>query len=310
MPSISSLPKLGVGILYNPALPDFLQNNLELLHYVEIIPDTFQIDHGGSLVPRFSELESESQFLDWLLQRRPVVAHNIGLSIGSAGVFDADYVQRIAHWQHKCASPWHSDHLSFSRIEGSDGHSHGAGIAIPIPYDREVLKLVADRVNYVQQIVPIPFLLENNVYYVNIPEQEMTEPEFLNELTATTGCGLLLDLHNLYANARNHQFDPTDFLAQLDLSRVVEIHIAGGNELAGTYTDSHAGPCPEAVWDLLRQVVPAASNLCGITFEFHESYYPALLEIGILDQLNRAREIWNRSQGHKDVPASVSTSLF
>lgn len=75
----------------------------------------------------------------------------------------------------------------------------------------------------------MPFLLENNVYFTDIPEQEMTEPEFLNALTAEAGCGLLLDLHNLYANARNHGIDTEAFLHELDLSRVVEIHVAGGN---------------------------------------------------------------------------------
>src|SRR5262249_40596438 len=149
------------------------------------------------------------------------------------------------------------------------GERHTA-LALPVPYDREALRLVSKRITAIRRTVPVPFLLENNVYFTDIPEQEMTEPEFLNALTTEAGCGLLLDLHNLYANARNHSFDSDAFLDQLDLTRVVEIHVAGGNEMEGIYTDSHCGPCPEEVWALLRVVAPRAPNLRAVTFEFDD----------------------------------------
>jgi uncharacterized protein (UPF0276 family) len=153
--------------------------------------------------------------------------------------------------------------------------------------------MIATRIESVQAAVPLPFLIENNVYFIDVPDQDMTEPEFLNALAARTGCGLLLDLHNLYANARNHRFDPIAWLDQLDLDRVVEIHIAGGSELAGMYTDSHAGPCPDPVWDLLAHVTPRTPRLRGITFEFHDSYYPLLKSEGIARELGHARAIWS-----------------
>jgi uncharacterized protein len=140
------------------------------------------------------------------------------------------------------------------------------------------------------------FLLENNVYYTECPEQDLTEQEFFNELCTRTGCGVLLDVHNVYANSRNHGFDPVQFVDRLDLSKVWEVHIAGGNEFAGMYTDSHAGPCPDSVWDLLAHVVPRAPCLRGITFEFHESYFPELEAAGVRAQLARARDVWHRSR--------------
>ena len=118
----------------------------------------------------------------------------------------------------------------------------------------------------------------------------MAEPEFLNRLDSA----LLLDLHNVHTNALNHGFDPIGFVDALDLSKVLEIHIAGGNEIGGVYTDSHAGPCPDGVWELLDYVTARSPNLLGITFEFHESYYPALEESGIEAQLAQARAIWER----------------
>jgi uncharacterized protein (UPF0276 family) len=223
--SSASAPRaLGVGLLYNGALSDFLHSNLEAVDYLAITPDLFWLDHGPKHIERYEELESWIEVLEWVAPRRPIVCHNIGLSIGSAESIDKAYLEQIARFHKRYRFQWHSDHLSFAQVRGGSGEDHNAGLA-----------------------VPIPFLLENNVYFVDLPEQDMTEVEFLNRLVQRGRCGLLLDLHNLYTNARNHGFDALKFLDQLDLSSVTEIHIAGGDEFAGMYTDSHAGACPEPV---------------------------------------------------------------
>jgi uncharacterized protein len=152
-----------------------------------------------------------------------------------------------------------------------------------------VLSLLQPRIQDAQAILGCPFLLENNVAYFTFPEEEMSEPQFLNELTRTSGCSLLLDLHNVYANSRNHGFGAKAFLTQLDLSQVVEIHVAGGSEMMGFYTDSHTGGVPDDVWNLLSFVAPLAANLRGVTFEFHESTWHLLRTEGVLAQIARAR---------------------
>ena len=254
MNALSSLPRLGVGVMYNPALPGFLRTDLDAIDYLEITSDMFWTDHGVGAQPRFEELESWVDVLEATIPHRPVIAHNIGLSIGNAGVFDMEYVAHLAGWQRRYRFPWQSDHLSFAEVSAPDGSAQHAGVAVPLPYDREVLDMIVERVDRFQQAVSAPFLLENSVYFVTFRDQEMTEPQFLNELTRRTGCGVLLDVHNLYANARNHGFEAREFLSELDLRSVVEAHIAGGTEFAGMYTDSHAGPCPPDVWELLAHV--------------------------------------------------------
>jgi uncharacterized protein len=283
---------LGVGLLYNPALPEYLRESAGVYDYVEVIPEMFWTDRGRGSDPRFVELPGWVEMLEWLAGTCPVVAHNIGLSLGSADYFDDAYAEHVGQWQRRFGFQWQSDHLSFVRMTGADGHDHNAGLAVPVPYDHDVADMIAERIECVQSFIDVPFLIENNVYFVDVPDQDMTEPEFLNALTARTGCGLLLDLHNLYANARNHGFDARAFIDELCLDRVVEIHIAGGSELAGMYTDSHAGPCPDPVWELLEATVPRAPGLRGITFEFHDSYYPLLKAAGIDAELERARAIW------------------
>jgi uncharacterized protein len=289
-----SVPTLGVGLLYNAALPDFVRSNLDAFDYLAITPDLFWLDRGPGHPDRYEELESWIETLDWVAASRPIASHNVGLSIGNAASLDFAYLDQIARFQDRYKFPWHSDHLSFAQVRGASGNDYNAGLAVPIPYDSEMLDLVTARVRLVKQKIPIPFLLENSVYFVEFPEQDMSEPEFLNHLTQNSRCGLLLDLHNLYTNARNHGFDAFTFLDHVDLTSVVEIHIAGGDEFAGMYTDSHAGPCPEPVWELLDYAISRTPNLRGVTFEFHFSYYSLMGESGVRTQLDRARAVWAR----------------
>jgi uncharacterized protein len=291
---VSSVRACGVGILHNPVVTDLLPADPGMVDYVSIMPDMFWTDAGPGKPARFVELDGWTRFLDWAQGRYPLVAHSIGLSIGSVEFCDEAYVEQLASWHRRCGFLWHSDHLSFAQVRSAAGHDRHAGMAAPLPFDHDVLDMVVARLLTLRERFPTPFLVENAVSYLRFADEDMTEPEFLNALTRRTGCGLLLDLHNLYTNARNHQFDASDFLRALDLDAVVEIHVAGGAEFAGMYADSHAGPCPEPVWDLLDEVITATPNLKGVTFEFHDSYFPKLGAEGVARELGRAREIWSR----------------
>jgi len=301
-PDLAALPHLGVGVLFNPALPPFLAEHLDAVDFVEVIPDMFWEDRGTGARPRYLERAGLVAVLEALGARRPLTCHSVGLSIGSAGLFDEAHLAQIAAWHARFGFAWHSDHLSFSRM-GVEGHEHHAGVSLAVPYDEEVLDLLVDRVRAVRRAVPGTFLLENNVAYVALPEQDMEEPAFLNALCARGGCGLLLDVHNVYCNAVNHGFDAADFVDALDLAHVVEVHVAGGEELLGMYTDAHSGAVPEPVWELLARVGDQAPNLRAITFEFHESAYDRLGAAGIRAQLERARTVWEAR------PAAVGSAV-
>ena len=282
-----------MGLLFNPVLPGFVEAYPESFDYLEIIPDREWADRGVNATPRFSALEKSFEFFRRVRETKPILCHAVGLSIGSAALFDTGHVEQIRRLHADLSFAWHSDHLSFARLPLRDHEMHTA-LSLPVPYDQDVLAMVSSRVRQILSAVPCPFLLENNVYYVEAPEQDMSEPEFLNRLAGETGCGILLDLHNVYVNARNHGFPAESFLRDLDLSRVVELHIAGGSELLGFYTDSHAGPVAGPVWDLLEQTLSAAPWIRAVTFEFHESYYSFLKAEGIRAELGRARKIWER----------------
>ncbi|MCY1082858.1 DUF692 domain-containing protein [Archangium lansingense] len=292
-PDRSTPSRAGVGLLFNPALTSFVPAHLQALDHLAVIPDRAWTDRGAGAQPRFQELSAPIALLEHAAESVPLVLHSIGLSVCSADIFDLEYVAQLAAWRERFQCPWASEHLSFSRVGGE--HERNASVALPITYDREMMELLVPRLREVSQRLGCPFLVENPVYYVKFRDPELTEPEFFNTLAEATGCGLLLDLHNLYTNARNHGFDAHAYLRELELQHVLEAHVAGGDEMMGFHTDSHVGAVIEPVWELLEDLVGQAPRLRGVTFEFHESSWPLLREEGVLAQLERARAVVRRA---------------
>lgn len=286
--------QLGVGILYNAALPEYLQHHIDNVDYIEIIPDMFWSDEGRDANPRFVDLPKWRRQLDWLAERVPLTAHNIGISLGTVDYFDEEYIFFMKQMHDTYHFKWHSDHLSFLKLPTKGPHDHNAGIAVPVPYDEEYLSMIGNKIDFITDQIALPFLIENNVYFIEYPDQDYTETAFINKLTDLYECHVLLDIHNLYANSINQQVKSKAYIDELDMSKVLEMHIAGGNEMNGTYMDSHAGPCPDEVWELLDYAVAKAPNLRGITFEFHESYFPLLRFDGLNRQMELARNIWDK----------------
>jgi len=306
-------PPLGVGLLFNPAVPDVLERRPEAIDFVGVVPDILQIDQGPRRDPasvlgreRFVEIEALVDIVDEVARSWPLVAHGVGLSIGSPGKLDRAYVARMRWWVERLGLVWFSEHLSFFRLPRNSTSAHEAGLAAPLPLDRAVLKAVARKAATVQRRLGVPFLLENGVTYVRPHDYELEEPAFLGELARQSGAGLLLDLHNVYVNARNLGFDAMGFVEELDTSRVIEVHLAGGDMLAGMYTDAHSGAVPEAVWELLDRLLARAPALRAVTFEFHESCLPRLGVDGVVEQLARAREALRTPRSTSDVAVRVS----
>lgn len=299
--------KLGVGLNYQPQFRDFLETIPRELDFIEVVPDMFWVDRGPESTPRYVDDTAALRFVEAIRERVPIVAHGIGLSIGSAHRFNREHVDQIARWHKWLEFPWHSDHLAFHLTSPSGTAASGSigalatprpeetnvGITMPLPRSRATLDLLAARISEVVERIDAPFLLENNVYFIDLPENEMGEAEFLNRLCAETGCGLLLDLHNVYVNALNLGFDPYDVVSDLNLENVVEIHVAGGFQDGDVYLDSHSGPTPAAVWDLLDYVLPRAPEVAGIVFELFGSWYETIGENGLHAELRRMKACWN-----------------
>ena len=295
MNSKPSVPKLGVGLLYQEQLRAFIESERDCVDFVELIPDIMWTDMGYDETPRYVENPQGTSYLRRLRKEMPVVLHSIGFSVGSAHRFDREHIAQMARWHEWLDFPWHSDHLAFMFAEHGESEIN-VGVTMPLAYDEESIELIAPRVREMRARVPVPFLLENNVYFFKYAGQDYDEADFLNRLCDVSGCGLLLDLHNLYTNCRNFHEDPFAFLERLRLDNVFEIHVAGGFELEGFYLDAHSGTSPREVWELLEWVLPKCPNLGGVVFEMIGSWLVDVGEDGLRAQLSRMKELWTRHQ--------------
>jgi uncharacterized protein (UPF0276 family) len=287
--------RLGVGLAYQESLRPFLDAHPEAFDFLEVVPDMFWNDLGWGQSPRHVLTHEGEEFFAWAAALdKPVIPHSIGLSIGSAHRFDPAHFDQMARWRQRLDFPWHSDHLSYHMADGA-GADVNLGLTLPLAFDRETLALLVDRVRHVRSRIDRPFLLENSVYFFAISGADFSEAGFLNRLCADSGAELVLDLHNLYTNARNGLVDEERFLDELDLGNVREIHLAGGMEVDGFYLDSHSGAVPAPVWALLDQIVPACPKLGGVVFELFGSWLPEIGEAGVARQLARARASWQRT---------------
>lgn len=298
----------GVGVLYNSTLEGLLREHADAVDFVSVIPERFWTDHGRDAAPRFTPLPEEEDKLASLAWEHRLVAHGIGLSIASGSTFDVEHVRELARWRTKYGFEWISEHLAAVRVRTEVTADHHAGLTLPLGWDEDLLEMLCERIGRTQDILRSQLLLENGVVHTPVPFTDMSEVEFLNELFKRSGCGMLLDLHNLFVNHVNLQLDAQAFLRALNVDAVGEIHVAGGNRLYGVYLDSHAGKCPAEIWQWLAGLAPRCRNLRGVTFEFHESYYPQLGDEGVLRELQLARTALESARAPQPWQSPISSA--
>ena len=187
--------------------------------------------------------------------------HGVGLSIGADGPLDVAHLERLKALIERYQPESFSEHLAWS--------SHGGTFLndlLPVPYDQATLNRVCDHVDQVQAHLSRRMLLENPATYVEFSASTLSETDFITEVVRRTGCGLLLDVNNVYVSAVNHHRNAEDVIRSMPLSAVGQIHLAGfatDVDAAGDplLIDSHGAPVAQAVWDLyafaLAQLGPA-----------------------------------------------------
>lgn len=274
-----------VGLLYNPAVPGVLDAVGGLVDFVEIVPDRLWYDFGANTPDRFSHVHEAIAKLRGYTEQRPILGHGIGLSLPSAMPLDEALLDEVVASHRYLGYRWYSEHLSMFLTPDSSVPDAQAGMGLPMVHDEETLDIVGRKVRQLQDALGVPILLENGTIFSAVPDPDMTEPEFMNRLHAETGCGLLLDLHNLYANSLNLGWNADDYIGAFDPEIVVEIHLAGGDWLQSHYTDSHSRRTPGPVWAWLREWGPRFPNLAAITFEYHESYHKRIGLSGVIEEL-------------------------
>jgi uncharacterized protein len=193
--------------------------------------------------------------LDAIRERYPLSLHGVGLSIGSPGPLDRTHLQRLAAVARRFEPVLVSEHLAWSTHDGAFFND-----LLPLPYTAETLGRVADHIDEVQSALRRTMLLENPSTYVVFAESTMAETDFLREIARRTGCGLLLDINNVFVSATNHGYDPHRYLADFPLHAVGEIHLAGyaeDRDDAGLplLIDAHNSPVRDPVWSLYAAAI-------------------------------------------------------
>jgi uncharacterized protein (UPF0276 family) len=205
------------------------------------------------------EVHSENYFCDggaplaWLELFRPhypLSLHGVGLSLGSADPLDERHLARLEALVRRFEPALVSEHLCWSSIGGRHAND-----LLPLPYTREALDHVVRRVDAVQERLARPILVENVSSYLQFAESTIPEWEFVAEVARRTGCGLLLDVNNIWVNAVNHGFDPHRYLAAIDPRHVEEIHLAGFEAGETGLIDTHGSSVSADVWSLYEDSI-------------------------------------------------------
>jgi len=277
-----------VGLLYNPAIPALVEAAPELVECIEVVPDRLWYDFGErNPRGRFHRVHGAIETLRRCCRGRVVTGHGIGLSLPSAMPLDAELVGAVVDTHRDLGFAWYSEHMSAFVVPHGRVPNAQAGLGLPVPYDEEVLALLRGKLAGLSGALGVPLLMENGSIFAPLPDLDFTEPAFFNRLYAEGSCALLLDLHNLLVSARNGAQDPRAYLDELDRDAVHEVHLAGGDELSGFYTDSHSRLTPEPVWEWAYEELPRCHNLRALVFEFHESYFERIGLDALVDELER-----------------------
>jgi len=195
-----------------------------------------------------------------ICERYPLSLHGVGLSIGAARPLDREHLMRLKALNERYRPAMFSEHLAWS--------SHGEVFLndlLPVPYTPETLQRICDHVDEVQATLGRRMLLENPSTYVLFEESSITELDFLVEIAQRTGCGLLLDVNNVFVSASNHATSPEAYVDAFPLDLVGEIHLAGhatttDDAGAPLLIDSHDRPVDDAVWTLYERVIARAGR--------------------------------------------------
>lgn len=182
----------------------------------------------------------------------PLSVHGLGLSLGTPGPLDPHTLGQFQRVVELADARWTSEHIAFTRTDDVDlGHLN------PVPLSDDSLQTLVDHAREVMDRCQRPLLLENITSYLRLPEQ-IPETEFINRLCERSGARLLLDVANLFINSRNHEFDPLDWLQQIDSQNIRQLHIVGYSFVDGVWHDRHCEPIQEELFELTAAVVSYA----------------------------------------------------
>lgn len=250
-------PNLGIGVgLRIPHYDDIFKNKPDI-DWFEIISENYMIEGGKAI-----------EVLDRILERYTVVQHGVSLAIGSPDPLNFDYLKKLKALARRTKTPWVSDHLCWGRLPGAHYHD-----LLPLPYTKDVIKYVVERARIVQDYLELPFALENLSSYVTYKTDEMTEWDFYGTIVEQADIYMMLDVNNIYVSSRNHGFSPMDYVNNIPIDRVLQIHLAGHTDHGTHVLDTHDNYVRDEVWALYAEVYPLTGGVSTL-LEWDDKFIP------------------------------------
>ena len=244
MSKYASVAPASVGVSFKPEHASDLLDTAHAISFLEVHAENYM---GAGGPPH--------HVLEQMRTRYSVSLHGVGLSIGSAQALDYRHLARLRQLVDRHQPALFSEHLAWSTHDGFFLND-----LLPLPYNNQTLMRVCEHIDDVQETLRIRMLLENPSTYVVFDNSTMSEVEFLRAIVKRTGCGLLLDINNVYVCAVNHGFEPMAYIDAFPIEHVAEIHLAGFSQdyddLGGPLLiDAHDRPVAEIVWSLYRRTL-------------------------------------------------------
>jgi uncharacterized protein (UPF0276 family) len=275
---------LGVGVTYSPAIEELLQRCPELFDVLEIEPQTLwtRLRDGP---PYFRVRPEMLSHLAGLPGRKLI--HSVGTPVGGTVAPEAEQLELLRQMVEQFDAPWASDHLSYNQTP-----EFATGFFLPPRQTPAGVATVTAAIGTLQRGLGVPIAVETGVNYLRRRSDELPDGVFVAEVVRTADCGLLLDMHNVFANALNGRQPVDEFLGEIPLERVWEMHLAGGMELDGFWLDAHSGAIPDPLFALCESLVPRLPNLSAIIFEIFPSFVPLVGLDLVRRQIERLHELW------------------
>ncbi len=282
-----SRPFLGFGLGLRTEHFDAVLADPPAVDWFEIVSENFMVPGGKPI-----------HYLEQFRARYPLAMHGVSLSIGSTDALDMEYLRALNVLAKRVEPVWISDHLCWTGVGGINSHD-----LLPLPYTEEAIHHVCSRVMQVQDILGREILLENLSSYVEFADSQLSEWEFIAEISRRSGCRILLDINNIQVSARNQGFDPMQYLDGIPAEKVWQIHLAGHSDYGDYVIDTHDHDVPAEVWSLYETAIRKFGPIS--TMIERDDHIPPLPEL--LQELAIARQCHARAVSSSSPTASAAT---
>lgn len=226
-------------------------------HYPDIIDQWPAIDWFEILSENFMDSDGQPRRkLEAVREHYPIVMHGVSLSIGSTDPLNIPYLDSLKNLAAWVEPAWISDHLCWTGINHITSHD-----LLPIPYTEEALKHIITRIKQVQDILERPLILENPSTYLEFHASSIPEWEFIAAMAKESGCGLLVDVNNIYVSCYNHQLDAKTYIDALPNDHIVQVHLAGHENNGSHIIDTHSDHVIDEVWELYQYLISQTGHI-------------------------------------------------